>query len=77
MIRCATSLGCRNNSINTRKLVSRNPIRKLIVASFIAALIPLSAAAIDVETPVVGLTGVPLDYSVSGAAAGETVQLVG
>ncbi len=75
MIRCATSLGCRNNSINTRKLVSRNPIRKLIVASFIAALIPLSAAAIDVETPVVGLTGVPLDYSVSGAAAGETVQL--
>jgi len=75
VIRCATSLGCRNNSINTRKLVSRNPIRKLIVASFIAALIPLSAAAIDVETPVVGLTGVPLDYSVSGAAAGETVQL--
>ncbi|MCO4813010.1 MAG: Na+/H+ antiporter NhaC family protein [Gammaproteobacteria bacterium] len=47
----------------------------MIVASFIAALIPLSAAAIDVETPVVGLTGVPLDYSVSGAAAGETVQL--
>ena len=75
MIRCSTTLGCRNNSIKTRKLVSRNPIRKLIVASWIAALIPLSAAAIEIESPAVGLTGVPLDYSVSGAAAGETVQL--
>ncbi len=75
MIRCSTTLGCRNNSINTRKLVSRNPIRKLIVASWIAALIPLSAVAIEIESPAVGLTGVPLDYSVSGAAAGETVQL--
>jgi Na+/H+ antiporter NhaC len=75
MIRCSTTLGCRNNSINTRKLVSRNPIRKFIVASWIAALIPLSAVAIEIESPAVGLTGVPLDYSVSGAAAGETVQL--
>ena len=75
MIRCSTTLGCRNNSINNRKLVSRNPIRKFIVASWIAALIPLSAAAIEIESPAVGLTGVPLDYSVSGAAAGETVQL--
>jgi Na+/H+ antiporter NhaC len=75
MIRCSTTLGCRNNSINNRKLVSRNPIRKFIVASFIAALIPLSAAAIEIESPAVGLTGVPLDYSVSGAAAGEMVQL--
>ncbi len=75
MIRCLTTLGCRNNSINTRKLVSRNPIRKFIVASWIAALIPLSAAAIEIESPAVGLTGVPLDYSVSGAVAGETVQL--
>ncbi len=75
MIRCKTTLGCRNNSINTRKLVSRNPIRKFIVAGWIAALIPFSAAAIEIEPPAVGLTGVPLDYSVSGAAAGETVQL--
>jgi Na+/H+ antiporter NhaC len=75
MIRCATILGCRNNSINTRKLVSRNPIRKFIVASWFAALIPLSASAIEIETPEVGLTDVPLGYSVSGATAGESVQL--
>jgi Na+/H+ antiporter NhaC len=75
MIRCSTTLGCRNNSIKTRKLVSRNPIRKFIVASWIAALIPISAAAIEIESPAVGLTNVPLDYSVSGVAAGETVQL--
>ena len=75
MIRCSTTLGGRNNSINTRKLVSRNSIRKFIVASWIAALIPISAAAIEIESPAVGLTGVPLDYSVSGAVAGETVQL--
>ena len=75
MIRCATTCICRNNSINTRKLVSRSPIRKFIVASWFAALIPLSAAAIEIETPAVGLTSVPLDYSVSGAVAGESVQL--
>jgi len=75
VIRCATILGCRNNSINTRKLVSRNPIRKFIVASWFAALLPLSAAAIEIETPDVGLTGVPLNYTVSGVVAGESVQL--
>ena len=75
MIRCATTLSCRNNSINTRKQVSRSPIRKFFVAMLVAAFIPLSASAIDIETPAVGLTGVPLDYSVSGVAAGQTVLL--
>ena len=75
MIRCASTIGCRNNSINNSKLVSRNPIRKLIVASLIAALLPLSAVAIEIETPAVGLAGVPLNYSVSGIDAGESVQL--
>lgn len=75
MIRFATNFGCRNNSINTRKLVFRNPIRKFIVASVLAALFPLSAVAIDIETPAVGLAGVPLKYSVTGVPQGATVQL--
>jgi len=80
MIRFATTCCCRNNSINNRKLVSRSPIRKLVVATWFAALIPLfaaaSAAAIEIETPAVGLTGVPLGYTVSGVGADASVQLV-
>ena len=75
MIRFGTTFRGRNNSINTRKLVFRNPIRKFIVASLLAAFVPLSAFAIDIETPAVGLAGVPLDYSVSGLPEGASVQL--
>ena len=75
MIRCATTLGCRNNSINTRKLVSRNLIRQFLAAGLLAAFIPFSASAIEIEAPAVGLSGVPLDYSVSGVAAGASVRL--
>jgi Na+/H+ antiporter NhaC len=75
MIRFASTQSCRNNHINNRKLASRNPIRKLIVAIWTATLIPLSAFAIDIETPAVGLTGVPLGYVVSGASPGSDVVL--
>jgi Na+/H+ antiporter NhaC len=75
MIRFASTQGCRNNHINNRKLVSRNPIRRLIVAIWIATLIPLSAYAIDIETPAVGLTDVPLEYVASGVPAGSVAQL--
>ena len=75
MLKCATTIGCRNNSINTRKLVSRYLIRTPFVALWLAALIPLSATALEIETPAVGLTGVPLAYLVSDVAAGETVKL--
>ncbi len=75
MIRCASTFSCRNNSINTRKLVSRNPIRQFLAASLLAAFIPLSASAFEIETPAVGLSGVPLDYSVSGVAPGASVRL--
>ena len=75
MIRCPTTLSCRNNSINTRKLVSRNPIRQFLAASLLVAFIPFSASAIEIEAPAVGLSGVPLDYSVSGVAAGASVRL--
>jgi Na+/H+ antiporter NhaC len=74
MIRFASTQSSRNNHINNRKLVSRNLIRKLILASWLAIL-PLAASAIEIETPAVGLTNVPLEYAVSDVAAGDTVQL--
>jgi Na+/H+ antiporter NhaC len=47
----------------------------LIAAAWLAITVPLSASAIEIESPAVGLTGVPLEYSVSGAADGDTVTL--
>jgi len=38
-------------------------------------LFPLSAFALEIETQAVGLTGVPLEYGVSGAPPGSVVQL--
>jgi len=75
MVIFASTKSCRNNHINNRKLVSRNLIRTLIVASWIATLIPLTASAIDIETPAVGLTGVELTYVVSGAPPDSMAQL--
>ena len=75
MLRFASTQSCRNNHINNRKLVSRNPIRKFIVVFWFTTFIPLTAFAIDIETPAVGLTGVPLDYVVSGIPAGAVAHL--
>ena len=75
MIRFESTKSCRKNHINNRKLVSRSLIRKLIVASWIATLIPLSASAIDIETPDVGLTNVALEYVVSGVPPGSVADL--
>jgi Na+/H+ antiporter NhaC len=47
----------------------------LIAAAWFAITIPLSANAIEIEPPAVGLAGVPLEYSVSGAAEGDEVTL--
>lgn len=76
MIRFEPTQICRKNHINNRKLVSRNPIRKFIVASWFATLIPLSSFALDIETPAVGLTEVPLEYVVSGVSPGGVAQLM-
>ena len=56
-------------------LVSRNPIRHVIAAVLVAAFLPLSAQALEIEAPEVALTGVPLEYTVAGASAGATVTL--
>ena len=74
MLIFASTRSCRNNHINKSKLVSRNLIRKFIVASCLAVF-PLSSIAIEIETPAVGLTGVPLAYSVSGVPEGAAAQL--
>jgi Na+/H+ antiporter NhaC len=75
MVIFASTKSCRNNHINNRKRVSRNLIRKLIVVIWVATLLPLTAFAIDIETPAVGLTDVALDYVVSGAPPGSVAQL--
>ena len=75
MVIFASTKSGRNNHINNRKLVSRNLIRKLIVVIWVATLIPLTAFAIDIETPAVGLTDVALGYVVSGAPPGSVAQL--
>ncbi len=66
MIRFATGKHRRNNSINNRRLIA---------ALWLAILLPLSANALEIETPSVGLTAVPLDYTVSGASEGVLVEL--
>ncbi len=40
-----------------------------------AAFIPLSAAAIEIDAPAVGLVDVPLEYTVTGAEPGQPVTL--
>jgi Na+/H+ antiporter NhaC len=75
MLRFVATYSCRNNQINTRKLVSGTPFRHVITAALIAVFLPFSAQALELETPSVGLTGVPLDYAVTGAEAGAAVML--
>jgi Na+/H+ antiporter NhaC len=65
----------RNNHINSRRLVSRNRSIIVVLASFVAAAFSFSANALEIETPTVALSGVPMSYSVSAAAPGESVNL--
>ena len=73
MLDFASTNGCRNNHINTRNLVSRNLIRYPLALA--AMFISLSVPALEIEAPAVGLTGVGLEYTVSGADAGAEVSL--
>ena len=67
---------CRRNSrIKTRRLVATNRSIIALAAGTLAAIISLSTHALEIETPAVGLTDVPADYSVSGATPGATVEL--
>ena len=72
MLESATTNGCRNNHINTRTLVPRSLIRRLVL-TFVASAIPLTTFALEIETPAVGLTDVGLDYTVSGAEPAQSV----
>jgi Na+/H+ antiporter NhaC len=65
----------RNNHINTRKLVRVNHSFIVSVTGFLVAAFCVSADAIEIETPAIGLSGVPMDYTVSGVAPGDSVSL--
>jgi hypothetical protein len=65
----------RNNHINTRKLVPNNCSFIVSVTGFLVAAFSFSANAIEIEAPAIGLSGVPLDYAVSGATPGDPVSL--
>jgi Na+/H+ antiporter NhaC len=66
----------RNNKINTRRLVHRNRTIIALTAGILAAALSFSAGALELEAPAVGLSGVPLDYAVTGAAPDEVVEIV-
>ncbi len=65
----------RNNHINTRKLVRRNKNPRLILAALLGVLITPALLAIEIETPTVGLTGVPSDFVVADVEPGVQVDL--
>jgi Na+/H+ antiporter NhaC len=65
----------RNNHINTRKLVSRNLSSIAFVTALLVTVISFSANAIEIETPAVGLSGVPMKYAVTGVAPGASVNV--
>jgi len=65
----------RNNHINTRESVFRTQSIIAVAASILAATISFSANAIEIETPAVGLSGVAMDYAVTGATPDEVVKI--
>ena len=65
----------RNNHINTRKLVSKKLPIIVSLAGVLAAAFSFSANAIEIETPAVALSGVPMTYTVSAAVPGESVSI--
>ena len=65
----------RNNHINTRKLVTKNVSIIVFVLSLFAATLPVPANAIEIETPTVGLSGIPMDYAVIAVSPSQAVSL--
>ena len=63
----------RKNNINTRKLVPE--FHSIVVALLLATLTPFSAQAIEIEAPAVSLSGVAMDYAVSAATPGQTIEI--
>ncbi len=75
MIRCPTTISPGITRINTRKLVINNLSTLVFVFSLFAATLSVSANAIEIETPAVGLAGIPMDYAVNAATPFEAVSL--
>jgi Na+/H+ antiporter NhaC len=64
---------CRNNNINIRNLFIGNSALVTTAAAVFVLAFSFSANAIEIEAPSVGLSGVPMDYVVSGAEPGDSV----
>ena len=66
---------CRKNNINIRKLVPEFHSIVQAATLVLAVAYSISASAVEIEAPQVGLAGVAMDYAVSGAPPGESVEL--
>ncbi|MCH9696347.1 MAG: Na+/H+ antiporter NhaC family protein [Gammaproteobacteria bacterium] len=58
-----------------KALVTRGTFFSLIAGLFLTAIVSSPAAALEIETPAVGLSAVPMNYQVSGADPGTSVSL--
>ena len=65
----------RENHINTRDSDFKTLSIIAAAACFFAVSISSSANAIEIEMPAVGLSGVPMDYAVTGLSTSETVDI--
>lgn len=65
----------RKNNINIRKLVPEQSLVVIAVALLLAVVFSNPVHAIEIKAPAVSLSGVPMDYSVSGVEPGVTVEL--
>ena len=76
MVPCAATQRQQEKRINTnnkqRLPVSRRVLLRLIAG--LLAIVPFTGFALDIETPAVGLSGVPMEYTVSGAEPGTEVS---
>jgi len=61
--------------MNTRKVAALIRGSVLTVVTTIAAVWSVSAYALDIETPSLGLTGVPMEIAVTGATPGDVVSV--
>jgi Na+/H+ antiporter NhaC len=65
----------RDKIINTRESGVKTLSIIAAAACLFLAAISSSANAIEIETPPVGLSGIPMDYAITGASPGEAVNV--
>ncbi len=78
MIRCASTKRPGEFNISNLRHI-HGPASKIMTKALlvmVAIAFSTGAAALEIEAPPVGLSGVPMDYAVTGAAPGESVSLM-